>query len=391
MKIAYFDGPSGASGDMILSALVDAGLPPGDLEKALSSLPIESFRIVTEKRSRAGIGGTGLRVDVEEKVHPRGYPQIVDAIDSSGLPDRVKEKAKGIFRLLGEAEAEVHKVPIEKIHFHEVGAVDSIVDVVGAVTALHMLGVDEVYAAPPATGSGTVRAAHGILPLPAPATLKVLRGRESRPTSVDGELLTPTGAAILVGLTDRFGPPPRFVLDRTGYGIGAAEREEPPNLLRVTLGETTEFGPAAERVVLVETDLDDLTGEAIGYLFEKAFAHGALDLVVIPTLMKKNRPGHRISLLAPVGDGERMARFLAEETGTLGVRLREMERFVLEREIVEIATRFGPIRFKRSSFPGEGAIRLTPEYDDCVAAARERGVPFLRVWEAALRDGEERA
>lgn len=389
MKIAYFDGPSGASGDMMLGALLDGGLPLDDLRADLSTLPLEPFRIESEPRSRHGIGGTGLRVIPEGKGRHRGFPEIAAAIEGSELAAAVKGRAVAVFRLLGEAEAAVHRIPLEKVHFHEVGAVDSIVDIVGAVAGLHRLGVERVYAAPPVTGRGTVRAAHGVLPLPAPATVEVLRGRECRPSETEGELLTPTGAALLVGLTERFGPPPPFRVARVGYGVGNAEREEVPNVLRVTFGDTAE-APGTDRVLLLETDVDDVPAEAIGHLFERAFEEGALDLTAAPLIMKKNRPGHRLTLIARPEDRERLAALLMEETGTLGVRVREVERIVAAREVIEKETRFGTVRFKRAALPG-GPVRLVPEYEDCAAIARRRGVPFLRVWEGALRDGEEKA
>ncbi|MFH1279411.1 MAG: nickel pincer cofactor biosynthesis protein LarC [Candidatus Eisenbacteria bacterium] len=388
MKIAFFDGPSGASGDMILGSLLDGGLPLDDLRSDLSSLALEPFRIEPEPRSRHGIGGTGVRVIPEARGKHRGFPEIAAAIEGSALPGAVKERAVAVFRLLGEAEAAVHRIALEKVHFHEVGAVDSIVDIVGAVAGLHRLGVERVYAAPPVTGRGTVRAAHGVLPVPAPATVEVLRGRECRPSEVEGELLTPTGAALLVGLTERFGPPPPFRVDRVGYGVGEAERREAPNVLRLTLGETVR-APGTDLVLLLETDVDDVPAEVIGHLFERAFEEGALDVTAAPVIMKKNRPGHRLTLIVRPEDRDRLARLLMDETGTLGIRIRETERIVADREVVERETRFGPIRFKRAVLPG-GRVRLAPEYEDCAAVARRRSVPFLRVWEDALRDGEEK-
>ncbi|RPJ41450.1 MAG: nickel pincer cofactor biosynthesis protein LarC, partial [Candidatus Latescibacterota bacterium] len=331
MKTAYFDCPSGASGDMILGALVDAGLDAGAIQRSLETLSIERFRIETERRMRGGIAATGVRVIVEEQAKPRGFSAIAAAIAASALPEGVKERATRIFRLLGEAEAAVHAIPLEKVHFHEVGAVDAIVDVVGAVIGLHLLGVETVRASAPATGTGEVRASHGVLPIPAPATAALLRGRSVRFTEVNGELLTPTGAAILVGLTDSFGPPTRFRIDRVAYGAGEADRKELPNVLRLFLGEEA-GGLGLEAVVLLETDVDDVPAEILGHLFERAFAAGALDLVLLPAQMKKNRPGHRISLLVRPADRDRMTRLLMEETGTLGVRMSELARAVLARE-----------------------------------------------------------
>jgi uncharacterized protein (TIGR00299 family) protein len=389
MRIAYFDCISGASGDMILGALCDAGVSAGELAGGLETIGIERFRLETESRSRGGIAGTGVRVVVEEKASHRGFREIAEAIGASGLPEGVKRDAIRVFRVLGEAEAAVHAIPLEEVHFHEVGAVDSIVDVTGALLGLHLLRIDAVYASVPPTGTGFVSAEHGVLPVPAPATAEILRGRPVRFTEVEGELLTPTGAALLVGLTDSFGPPPPFKIEGIGHGIGAADRPELPNILRLFVGEDT-ASMRSESVALLETDVDDVPGEALGHLFERAFAEGALDLVLIPVHMKKSRPGHRISLLAAPADRDRMARLLMEETGTLGVRCLETSRVALPREIVRRETRFGIVRFKRSTLAGGGA-RLSPEYDDCAAIARRQGLPFLTVWEAVVRDGKEEA
>lgn len=387
MKTAYFDCPSGAAGDMILAALIDAGLDPDALRDSLSTLSIEKFHIEIEKVSRSGIACTGIRVVQDEPAGSRGFPEIEKLIRASSLPEEVRERAVGIFRILGEAEAKVHRIPLEKVHFHEVGAVDAIVDIVGVVTGLHLLGVTSVYASVPATGSGTVRAAHGVLPLPAPATLEVLCGRSFRPTDVEGELLTPTGAALLVGLTDRFSPPPPMTIESIGYGAGTAVRKELPNLIRLVLGSVDDALPS-EPLVLLETDVDDVIPEILGSLFERALTEGALDLVVLPNVMKKNRPGYRVSLLARPADRDRMVRLLLEETGTLGVRCVSVDRFAVRREIVERETRFGIVRFKRAYLPG-GKVRITPEHDDCASLAREKGVPLLEVWESLIRDAEK--
>jgi len=388
MKIAYFDCVSGASGDMILGALFDAGLAPADLSEALSGLPIEPFRIETERRMRSGIAGTGVRIVVEGKAARRGFPEIAQAIENASLPAPVTKRAIAIFRILGEAEAAVHRIPIEKVHFHEVGAVDAIVDIVGGVTGLHMLGIEKVYASIPPTGTGTVHADHGPLPVPAPATVEILRGRPTRPTTVEGELLTPTGAALLVGLTDRFAPPPPFAATAIGYGVGDADRPELPNLLRISVGDQAE-SIATDTVLVLETDVDDAPPEALGYLVERVLGAGALDVQILPTVMKKNRPGHRVSVLVRPGDRDRLAPILLEESGTLGVRIVEADRMILPREVVERRTRYGTIRFKRALLPGGGA-RLTPEYEDCAALARERGIAYLQVWRNALVDGEEK-
>ncbi len=388
MKVGYFDCPSGASGDMILAALLDSGLSLDSLRDSLRTLSLPPFEFEATRDSRNGIAGTRLVVKAPPETKARHYPEIAGMIDEAELPAVVKERAKAVFRLLGEAEAKVHGVLLEKVHFHEVGAVDSIVDIVGSIAGLHLMGVEAVYSGVPAVGSGTVECAHGTLPVPAPATAEILLGRPVRPSRVEGELLTPTGAALLVGLTDSFGPPPAYRLESIGYGIGSAEREGLPNVLRLQIGETVE-GHGTERVVVLETDVDDIPAEILGGLFDRALAAGALDLSLTSIVMKKNRPGHRVTIIARPEDGSRLTEFLMLETGTLGVRVHEVDRHALSREVEERETAFGTVRFKTARLP-DGKIRRTPEFDDLASIARRMGIPIRVVWETIWREGVDR-
>ncbi len=386
MKIACFDCPSGAAGDMILASLVDSGLPVEKLREALASLSIPPFEIEITSQKRGGITGTGLRFLVPVQKKSRHLKDIIALISDSSLPDKVKADSCRIFRLLGEAEAKVHGVDVEAIHFHEVGALDSILDIVGVVAALHLMDISRVFSTAPSTGSGEVRAAHGTMPVPAPATVELLKGRPIRKKDVERELLTPTGAALLVGLTESFGSHPPMRLDQAGYGAGTAEFKGLPNLVRVMIGETEDSG-ALERVTLLETDIDHLPPELVGGLFEKVLEEGALDITLMATVMKKNRPGHRISILCRPFDANRLAELLILETGTLGVRISEMDRMIVDREEAIRETRYGPVRYKKATLPG-GKARLAPEYEDCLAIARREGLPLREVWEGVSRDGE---
>ncbi len=387
MKIACFDSPSGAAGDMILASLVDAGLPVEPLREALLSLSVPPFGIETSRCLKNGIRATTFRFVLEEEKSHRHLKEIVAILESSGLPEGVKERSTALFRRLAEAEAHVHGVGVEEVHFHEVGALDSILDIVGAVTALDLLGVEKVYATPPSTGTGEVKTAHGIMPVPSPATARLLQGRVFRRKEIRGELLTPTGALLLAGLTDSFRAHPAMRLDSIGYGAGSADFPSLPNVLRVMIGES-EGTPVTERIALLETDIDHLPPEIVGGLYEKLLSSGALDVSAAPVMMKKNRPGLRITVLARPHDGARLASLLLVETGSLGVRLGEVDRIAVERVEVKKRTRYGTVRFKKGIFPG-GKSRVAPEYDDCAAIAKEKGLSIREVWEAVCRDGGE--
>lgn len=372
MKICYFDAFSGIAGDMTVAALIDAGAAFEPLAGALDSLGMgATFRI--EKVNRGGIAATRFVVEGGEQRAHRHLPQILRMIDAGTLPDKVKENAAAIFRRLGEAEARVHGVPVEKVHFHEVGAVDSIADIAGAAMGLFLLGVDQVHASPVNVGGGAVTTEHGLLPVPAPATVALLEGRPVFSRGPQTELTTPTGAAILATLAVSFGPLPPMRISGAGFGAGTKEFKEQANVLRVILGEASGAAEAAS-VAVLEANIDDSTPETLGYAMERLLEAGALDVTLTPVHMKKNRPGVTLSVLARPEDRERLAALVFAETSTLGLRIHVAERRVEARSVVEVETRFGKLRVKVSA---SGAF--APEYEDCRKLARETGAPLREI------------
>jgi uncharacterized protein (TIGR00299 family) protein len=382
--IVYFDCFTGAGGDMLLGALLDAGLSLERLQDELDKLQLEGYELKLERQVRHGIAGSKLHVRDTLDTHPARHPQDVYAlIKNSSLPPEVKARSRAVFARLARAEASVHGIPEEEIHFHEVGAVDSVVDVVGVVAGLYALDVAAVYASPLPLGSGFIEIEHGRLPVPAPATLALLSevGAPTVPHPAQTELITPTAAAILAELA-RFQRPPMKV---QAVGIGFGDKKFPwPNGLRVWLGEP--FHPArpeADQVVLLECNLDDATGEALGYTMERLFAAGALDVWFTPIFMKKNRPATKLSVLAPAGEAETLGLLLLRETPTLGLRITPpLHRWKTGRQIQEVQTTWGAVRVKRKLF-GDEVIAVAPEYEDCARIAREHGVPLAEVYAVA--------
>jgi len=372
MKICYFDAFSGIAGDMTVAALIDAGAAFEPLAGALDSLGMgATFRI--EKVDRGGIAATRFLVEGGEQRAHRHLPHILRMIGAGALPDKVKENAAAIFRKLGEAEARVHGVPVEKIHFHEVGAVDSIADIAGAAMGLFLLGVDQVHASPVNVGGGTIATEHGLLPVPAPATVALLEGRPVFSRGPQTELTTPTGAAILATLAVSFGPLPPMRISGTGFGAGSKEFKEQANVLRAILGEASGAAEATS-VAVIEANIDDSTPETLGYAMERLLEAGALDVTLTPVHMKKNRPGVILCVLARPEDRERLAALVFAETSTLGLRIHVAERRVEARSVVEVETRFGKLRVKVSA---SGAF--APEYEDCRKLARETGAPLKEI------------
>ncbi|MGC8838089.1 MAG: nickel pincer cofactor biosynthesis protein LarC [Anaerolineae bacterium] len=392
-RIAYLDCYSGISGDMFLGALVDAGLTPEALEAGLRTLPLHGYTLRCERQVRGGVSGTRVHVTVEEAEQPHRHLADIEAIvDGSGLPEPVRERARAVFRRLARAEARVHNVPVEEVHFHEVGAVDAIVDVVGTVLGLHLLGVAEVYSSPLPLGSGFVRTAHGELPIPAPATLALLAEAGAPTTPIppaQAELVTPTGAALAVELA-RFGRPAMH-LEALGYGFG--QRDLPwPNALRLWLGRAMAeetWALDADMAILLECNLDDLPGQNVAFAMEEALREGALDAWLTPIQMKKGRPGVLISVLARPEDAPRLARRLLEETSTLGLREAWVHRWKAGREQITVDTPWGPVRVKCKRL-GEQVWDVWPEYEDCAAVARAAGVPLARVQRTARQAALDR-
>jgi len=397
-KILYFDCFSGASGDMLLGALLDLGVPLDGLRSALARLLPPGCELTAEKVSRSGIAATQFRLHEGHgeqhggaHAHHRGLPEIQAMIARAGLPDRVAARATQLFERLGRVEADIHQVPLDRVHFHEVGALDSIVDIVGTVWAIDSLGVDRIAASPLNTGSGSVKTEHGQLPVPAPATLKLLEGAPAYSSGVQGEMLTPTGALLVTGHATSYGPLPEMTVRLIGYGAGQRETAGQPNVLRAVIGEAT-ASAADERVLVFECNIDDMNPQFFGGLIARLLEVGALDVFLSAVQMKKGRPGTLVTVLAPLGLREIMLDVLFRETTTIGVRWHEAHRECLAREWTSVATRFGPVRMKVAR-RGDTIMNAAPEYDDCARLAAERHVAVRDVHAAAiqayLQDHEE--
>ena len=370
--LCYLDAFSGISGDMLVGALADAGAAPAAIVEALASL--ETGAVLSfERVQRCGIAATKFHVAIQETHAHRHLAHILKMIEKASLPERAKQNASAVFQRLGEAEAAVHQVPVEHVHFHEVGAADSIADIVGACVAFELLGVTSIVSAPLNVGSGTVSTAHGLLPVPAPATAALLRGK---PVYSDGpamELTTPTGAALAVTLARGFGGLPPLRIAATGYGAGGYDFPDRANVLRVILGEETGAAEATTISVL-ETNIDDLSPQILAYAMDRLLEKGALDVTLQPIQMKKGRPGTLLRVLARPEDREAMVETIFAETSTLGLRTYTAERRVQARHWVDVETPHGKVRMKVSS---EGAY--APEYEDCRRIAQESGVPLKDV------------
>jgi uncharacterized protein (TIGR00299 family) protein len=368
----YLDAFSGISGDMLVGALADAGADRKTIIDAIASLETGAVVSFTPVK-RCGIGATKFHVDIQEKQPHRHLSHIVKMIEKAGLSARARRDAIAIFGKLGEAEAQIHQVPIEKVHFHEVGAADSIADIVGTAVALDLLDVSTVVCSPLNVGSGTVKTEHGILPVPAPATALLLVNAPVYSRGPAVELTTPTGAAVAATLAQSFGVLPPMRLARAGYGAGGHDFTEHANVLRVLLGETT---PADEAlaVVVVEANIDDLNPQVLAYAAERLLELGALDVTLQPVFMKKGRPGHLLRVIAKPEQREAIAQLVFAETSTLGLRIYAAERRVQARSFTEVTTPYGNVRIKVSS---EGAY--APEYEDCRKLAEESGVALKHI------------
>jgi hypothetical protein len=389
MRTLYFDCFAGISGDMVLGALLDVGLDLDFLRGELGKLQVSPFSLEVTREDRSGISAQRVRVLTEAEHHHRHLPDILTIISGSALSETVKERAARIFRSLAEAEARVHNLPVERIHFHEVGAVDAIVDIVGACIGFENLGIEKFYCSPLHVGSGVVEMAHGRFPVPPPAVAELLKGAPIYSTDIVGELVTPTGAAIVSTLCERFGPIPALKIERMGYGAGGRSYKGFPNALRVLLG-TIENGPEhllTEKLILLETNIDDMSPQVAGYLLDRAIERGALDCFLSPVQMKKNRPGVLVSILCKPGDREQLTELLLTETTTLGVRAQQIERVSLPREMFTVETSFGRIAVKAARL-SHGQLKLMPEFEDCRAAAERHDKPLREVWAAAIAAAE---
>jgi uncharacterized protein (TIGR00299 family) protein len=383
MKIAYLDCASGISGDMMLGALVDAGVDLAVLNAAVASLGLANCRLVAETVKKKGFRATQVRVEYQpEHVH-RHLHHITAMIDRAAISPRQKGLAVRIFTRLAEAEAKVHGTTIEKVHFHEVGAADSIADIVGTAIGVDLLGVDRVVVSYVPTGGGKIRIAHGECSVPAPATAELLTGVPLADSSVQSELTTPTGAAIVATLASEFGPLPAMTIDRIGYGAGQRDLEEQPNLLRLILGESCQV-EAAPQVWVVETNLDDISGELIGHTIGRLWDAGVLDVYTTAIQMKKNRPGVKLSVLCAAAELDAVEAILFSETTTLGVRRWPVDRHVLQRKAHSVDTPWGKI-IGKIGWIADSPPRFAPEFESCRQVAVEHDVPLRLVYEAAQK------
>jgi uncharacterized protein (TIGR00299 family) protein len=382
MKIAYFDLIGGASGDMILAAMLDAGLPEKELRRGLASLRLPDYELAIRRVVKNGFSATQVAVDVSKDAPERHLGDLQTLLQDSDLPEEIRVQASAIFQRLAEVEAGIHGTSIEQVHLHELGGVDTVVDVCGALLGLKILGVERLSASTAPLGGGFVQGAHGQIPLPAPATVRLLQGVPIRGRDVEAELVTPTAAVLLTQLAESFGPIPSMRLVTSGYGAG--HRDLPfPNLLRLLLGETDEVGGASlETLVTLETNIDDLNPEVYDYLIDRLLKQGALDVTLSPLQMKKNRPATQVWVLCRPPDAERMMSILFEETSTLGIRKSLVERYALERQVLPVQTIYGEVRVKLARW-SQGQQRAAPEYEDCRRLAAQQGIPLHVVYQAA--------
>jgi hypothetical protein len=384
MRIAYFDCFSGASGDMILGSLIDAGLNPNGLRDKLKKLRIPTVHLKVKKVLKGGLSATQLIVEGRgEKRHHRSLQEILKIVERSSLEAEIKERSREVFERIASVEAKIHRVAMEEVHFHELGGLDSIVDIVGAVWGIRQMGIEKIYVSRVNVGAGFVKCEHGILPVPAPATLSLMEGRPIYSSGVERELLTPTGAALLTTLGSEFGSMPVINVERIGYGAGRDDLPH-PNLLRLIIGASA---PASskERVIVVETNIDDMNPQMYDYVMERLLATEVLEIFITPILMKKNRPGHLLTVICPSEKLPTVTKFLLTETTTLGLRWHEEERAKAEREMVSLQTKYGRIRFKLARWEGK-VINLSPEYEDCKRLATEKGIPLKEVFEEAREE-----
>jgi len=407
-RVLYLDCFSGISGDMFLGMSVDLGVPLSHLRRELSRLRLKGYSLASRQVRRAGLWGTQVLVRIPKSgrqgraahehgggfhahaggesaghSHPRrerrrGIGEIRRIIRGSGLDDRVKTRALKVFETLVKAEARVHRVPPARVHLHEVGAVDAIVDIVGACVCLEALKVDRVIVSPLPAGSGTIRCEHGVFPIPAPATVEILKGKPFYADGFRGELVTPTGAALAATLGDEFGPMPPLRVSRVGYGAGSRDPEGRPNLLRGFLGDLDEPAALLEKVAVIETTIDDLNPQVYGYLMERLFDAGALEVFFTSIQMKKNRPGTLVTIIAPDDRFDAVGEVVFRETTTIGFRYQRVDRIELGREVRRVRTPYGAVRIKVSLFQGK-VVQATPEYEDCRSAALKAGVPLREV------------
>lgn len=376
MKIAYFDCFSGISGDMLIGSLLDAGLDFNVLEKEIDKLGLKSVRIKAEKTVKQNIASTRFSVQYEDQKHHRHLDDLYALVDNSTISDDIKKKAREVLLKIAVAEAKIHDMPLEKVHFHEIGAVDTIVDVVGALTGFQKLGIEKVYCSALNVGSGFVTFSHGKFPVPAPATAEILKDVPVYSTDSKGELVTPTGAAIITCLADGFGNMPSIRTKSIGYGAGSKDFEQ-PNVLRVYLGET-DTSDDSDQVVVIETNIDDMNPQWYDHVIDRLYSAGALEVFLTSIQMKKNRPGTRLTILAEPSGRDQIMKIVFGETTSIGVRIRHESRTILKRQFETLDTPYGPVRLKISGYEGE-ILNKKIEYDDLKRIANSEGLTVKQV------------
>jgi len=387
MKIAYFDCFSGISGDMTVGSLLDAGLKIGTLEKELKKLGLTGYQLEVDKVVKKGISATQFKVRIKEEGVERRFKDILTIIEKSKLDEEIKKETKKIFFNIAQAESKIHRKDLDKIHFHEIGGLDSIIDITSAVIGIKTLGIEEIYSSALPVGKGFVKCAHGVIPVPAPATLELLKNIPTYSGGIESEMITPTGAGIIGTLAKSFRERPLMKIERTGYGAGEKEFTI-PNLLRISIGEKilkdehSKDGYVSDEAVLIETNIDDMNPEFYDYIMERLFSQGALDAFLTPIQMKKNRPAHMLSIVVYEQNLKEILEVLFSESTTLGVRIREIKRLRLAQQNFIAETKYGKIRVKVGIFKGK-IKNVAPEYEDCKKMAKQHQVPLKEIYEEA--------
>jgi len=384
MRIAYFDCFSGASGDMILGSMIDAGLNAQELREELKKIPIPKVQLNVKKVLKKGISATQVIVTGkrDERSH-RNLKELLEIVEKSRLESEVKKKSREVFERIASVEAKIHQKPVKEIHFHELSGLDSIVDIVGSIWGFHRLEIDRLYVSKVNVGSGFVECEHGILPVPAPATLALMKGKPIYSSGVERELLTPTGAALLTFLGSDFGNMPEIKVERVGYGAGRDDLPH-PNVLRLLIGAPSAY-TGMERVMAIETNIDDMNPQFYDYMIERLLAMGVMEVFLTPIMMKKSRPGTLLKVICPSEKLPSVTGFLLKETTTLGLRWHQEERNRADREILTLRTRYGKIRFKLARWEGR-VVNLSPEYEDCKRLAIQRKITLKEVFEQARKE-----
>lgn len=381
MRTVFFDCPTGASGNMILAALIDAGADSKKIIKQLQRIPVSGWKIELKEVSKKGI--SALHLEVAYKKQPeRNLSEITSLIKRARFKPSAEKRILDVFSLLAKAEAKVHRTTVEKIHFHEVGAIDSIIDIAGTILALDDLGIEKIYCSPLNIGKGTVKCRHGILPVPAPATALLLKKAKIYQNDISGELVTPTGAALLTYLADSFGPMPVMSLEAVGHGAGTRDLAV-PNILRAMVGDMADHVTDGEQMVLLETNIDDMNPQIYGHVMDLLFRAGVCDVYFTPIQMKKNRPAVMLSALVSPSNEKKAMDIIMQETTTLGIRRKTIERYTLPRKTIKVKTEYGVIEGKVAELPNEEK-KFQPEYDSCLSAAQTHKAPLRKIFSAAM-------